>query len=520
MALPAKGDPAEAIAAIVLAAGFSSRMGVFKPLLAFGERTVTGHVVAVLREAGVRHIHVVTGCHAELMALELAALGAMPNPVECFGEAPPHPVLLPEGRRDACTCRSGNSGVLSPLGERGRGDFAEGSTGSDIAPVHNANFAEGMFTSVQAGVASLPAGIEGFVLLPVDVPLIRASTVRCVLDKAAATRAPIVHPVFRGERGHPPFIGRALFGEILESDGEGGLRAILARHEREAASVAVFDRGCLMDMDRPDDYRRLVAALAHHHVPDAEECEAILDVAAAPEPVRRHCRAVAALATRLARQLDEAGVPLDVHLVRAAALVHDIAKGRPDHAEAGAALVREFGFPGVADVVARHMSIAFEGQIDESAVVYLADKLIQGEVPVRLETRFAPALERFAGDAEALAGARQRYADAETILSAVEVLDRPAGIANRPGASYENGSPCMTCCDRHLHLGLTESVCPVCLATIPAERRAEGGTVYLKKTCPEHGTTSTPVWRGLELLSALGTSCRGTFPSRRSVRPR
>ncbi len=55
----------------------------------------------------------------------------------------------------------------------------------------------------------------------------------------------------------------------------------------------------------------------------------------------------------------------------------------------------------------------------------------------------------------------------------------------------------MTCCDRRLQLGLTESVCPVCLATIPAERVAEGGTVYLKKTCPEHGTTSTPVWRGL-----------------------
>ena len=165
---------------------------------------------------------------------------------------------------------------------------------------------------------------------------------------------------------------------------------------------------------------RLVAALAHHHVPDAEECEAILDVAAAPEPVRRHCRAVAALATRLARQLNEAGVPLEAHLVRAAALVHDIAKGRPDHAEAGAALVREFGFPGVADVVAQHMSIAFDGKIDESAVVYLADKLIQGEVPVRLETRFAPAFTRFAGDAGALASARQRYADAEAILSAVE----------------------------------------------------------------------------------------------------
>ena len=55
----------------------------------------------------------------------------------------------------------------------------------------------------------------------------------------------------------------------------------------------------------------------------------------------------------------------------------------------------------------------------------------------------------------------------------------------------------MTCCERRLHLGLTESVCPVCLATIPAERCAAGDTVYLKKTCPEHGTTSTPIWRGL-----------------------
>ncbi len=66
----------------------------------------------------------------------------------------------------------------------------------------------------------------------------------------------------------------------------------------------------------------------------------------------------------------------------------------------------------------------------------------------------------------------------------------------------------MTCCDRHLHLGLTESVCPVCLATIPAERCAEGETVYLKKTCPEHGTTSTPVWRGLDSYLRWGQAAR------------
>ncbi len=66
----------------------------------------------------------------------------------------------------------------------------------------------------------------------------------------------------------------------------------------------------------------------------------------------------------------------------------------------------------------------------------------------------------------------------------------------------------MICCDRRLHLGLTESVCPVCLATIPAERCAEGGTVYLKKTCPEHGTTKTPVWRGLDSYLRWGEAPR------------
>jgi molybdenum cofactor cytidylyltransferase len=371
-----RNEPQDAVAAIVLAAGFSSRMGVFKPLLAFGARTVLGHVVASLREAGVRRIHVVTGYQAEALAPELAALG--------------------------------------------------------IVPTHNAKFAGGMFTSVKAGVASLPSTVQGFLLLPVDVPLVRPSTIARVLHAAAAADAPIVHPVFRGERGHPPYVGRALFSEILESDGEGGLRAILARHGHEAREVAVFDRGCLLDMDCPEDYRRLSAALAHRHAPEAGECEAMLEAAATPEHTRRHCRAVAALAAELARRLQEAGTPVDADLVQAAALVHDIAKGQADHAEAGAALVCEMGFPAVAEIAARHQTIAFDGRIDESAVVYLADKLVRGEARVSLETRFAPGFERFADDPEALAGARRRYAEAQAILAAIEARIGPVDAQMAP----------------------------------------------------------------------------------------
>jgi uncharacterized radical SAM superfamily Fe-S cluster-containing enzyme len=66
----------------------------------------------------------------------------------------------------------------------------------------------------------------------------------------------------------------------------------------------------------------------------------------------------------------------------------------------------------------------------------------------------------------------------------------------------------MTCCARHLPLGVTESVCPECLAAVPAERYALGDTVFLQKTCPEHGTTSAPVWRGLESYLRWGQVAR------------
>jgi len=66
----------------------------------------------------------------------------------------------------------------------------------------------------------------------------------------------------------------------------------------------------------------------------------------------------------------------------------------------------------------------------------------------------------------------------------------------------------MTCCKPPLLLGLTESVCPQCLKTIAAERVAIGDVVYLKKTCPEHGETSTPVWRGLDSYLRWGEAPR------------
>ncbi|MGD0641998.1 MAG: hypothetical protein ABSC22_14720, partial [Roseiarcus sp.] len=106
---------------------------------------------------------------------------------------------------------------------------------------------------------------------------------------------------------------------------------------------------------------------------------------------------------------------------------------KPRHADAGAELLRECGFPNVAAVVACHMAISFDGEhVDEGAVVYLADKLVRGTTRVSLEERFAPGFAHFAGDPAALAGARQRYAAAQAILRIVETHGGMPGCETAP----------------------------------------------------------------------------------------
>jgi hypothetical protein len=251
--------------------------------------------------------------------------------------------------------------------------------------------------------------------LPVDVPLVRSSTISALAATGAACPAAVTYPEFRGQRGHPPLIRRDLFAEILAGDGDGGLRALLLRHE--AAEVAVADEAILLDMDTPDDYQRLALRALRRHLPTEAECEAILELEGVGEPIRRHGRAVAAVAGNLARHLDN----IDADLLVAASLLHDIAKGQPDHAAAGAAIVTRHGYPAVADAMRQHMDFGFgDGHIDAAAIVFIADKLVCEDHRVALANRFQPAFDRFAGQPEALAGARRKYENARRVLEAIE----------------------------------------------------------------------------------------------------
>ncbi|GBC59422.1 phosphohydrolase [Desulfonema ishimotonii] len=363
----------ENITAIILSAGFSSRMGKFKPLLPLGETAVLDHSVHLFRSAGISDIRVVTGHRADEIAAHLRPTG--------------------------------------------------------IPCLHNPDYETGMFSSVVTGVRSLEPDREAFFMLPADIPLVRQTTLIRLLAAWQAGSGQILYPNFEGERGHPPLISGQFAQEIVNWQEDGGLRAFLARHADVAADVAVADEFMLMDMDTPESYDRITAQYERYDVPTARECVTLMtQVLKVDERIVRHCRAVADIAGQLGTALSAAGCALDPDRIVAAGLVHDLARTEPNHAAAGAKMLREMGFPGVADIVAVHMNITVreDAPVTEAEVVHLADKLVRGDQPVSVEERFAGKMEKYGDIPEVRAKIEGRLNAALSIKRRIEkVVQRP-----------------------------------------------------------------------------------------------
>ena len=290
-------------AAIILAAGRSSRLGWFKPLVSLGGETLVERAVSLFRAAGLSEILVVVGHRGREL----------------------RPVLRKAG----------------------------------VRIIENAGFQEGMLSSVSAGVRGLGSATAAFFVLPVDVPLVRNWTVRRLLAVHEERPGSIVHPCFCGRRGHPPLIPSDLVDAILGGPAAGGLRAVLVRHEERAVGVEVPDRNILFDVNSPAQCEELVHRFRRYAIPTRDECEVLLTSAyGVSEKAMSRSRLVERAARTLGQALCQAGERLDAGLISAGALLHDIARGRQN--DIGARILDEMGFSPVAGVVAAHTDMGVE----------------------------------------------------------------------------------------------------------------------------------------------------------------
>jgi CTP:molybdopterin cytidylyltransferase MocA len=350
------------LAAIILAAGCSSRMKQFKPLLPLGDTTVIEHVLGTIRRVQVTDIVVVAGYRAQ---------------------------------------------DLISLAERQR-----------LCLIRNERYTEGMYSSVQAGVHALSSDVAAFFLLPVDVPLVKPHSIRLLGRDFIRYQADVTYPVFQQERGHPPMVSARLIPQILAQNRLDGLQGLLAELEESARDVAVMDEGVLMDMDTPEDYQQICERFENGGIPSRAECEAIFSQLQTPTAVIRHGKMVATLAGNIALALNRSGLSLNVRWVESAGLLHDMAKNKYNHARYGSKILKSMGYGRVAESISQHMDLEFSATspINETAVLFLADKMIRQDQFVSIEERFAATRLKYPRN-QAI---EQRFSTAKTIAVAVE----------------------------------------------------------------------------------------------------
>ncbi len=189
---------------LILAAGMSSRMGEFKPLLMINNKTMIEQSIDSMLASGVKTITLVLGYQGEKIEQ-----------------------------------------VIKHAGYENK----------QIQVVYNRNYASTqMLDSVKIGVSNIE-DCDAFYLLPGDMPAIHSDTFLKVRETMECQKAKIVFPTMKGYRKHPPLISTYFISDILNFESEGGLRELWKNFESEITGVPVDDLGCTIDVDTKPQYQ-------------------------------------------------------------------------------------------------------------------------------------------------------------------------------------------------------------------------------------------------------------------------
>ncbi len=126
-----------------------------------------------------------------------------------------------------------------------------------IRTVYNAEFEEGMASSIRAGVQAAGADAGGFAICPGDLPGIRTSTFRALAQALSVHRDGIILPVYGDRFGHPVLFANRYFRSLLELSGDAGGRSIIDHEPEAVVRVPVSDPGIHRDVDTEEDWKRL-----------------------------------------------------------------------------------------------------------------------------------------------------------------------------------------------------------------------------------------------------------------------
>ena len=212
------------LSAIILAAGFSSRMGRPKALLKWKGKTFLENICENLEKAGVENIVIVTNKSIDKECVPRECWGRqqlakIPNspPSHLSTFAPSHPCFK-------------RSFVINPHPE------------------------QGMLSSFRCGIRALESLNTNVMLCLTDHPAVKAETYKSLIENAHKNK--IIIPKYNDRRGHPVIFGADFISKLLEKECPEGARSIVRAHSESVKEIYVDDSGILLDIDTPEDAKK------------------------------------------------------------------------------------------------------------------------------------------------------------------------------------------------------------------------------------------------------------------------
>jgi molybdenum cofactor cytidylyltransferase len=123
-----------------------------------------------------------------------------------------------------------------------------------------------MAESVRAGLGAVGRAATGVFICLCDHPLVAPSTLKTMGGKHGARPDAIIIPVFEGRRGHPTLFPRFVLEEIEKCN---SLRELVESYKDGICFVEVGDEGVVLDMDTPEEYRKILGKLPIGNSPGA-----------------------------------------------------------------------------------------------------------------------------------------------------------------------------------------------------------------------------------------------------------
>lgn len=128
--------------------------------------------------------------------------------------------------------------------------------------VANPDWKQGLAGSLKAGVAALPAPIDGALIALADMPLLQAATLLTLKDRfTAAGGERIIYPTCEGRQGNPVLFPARFFPDLLGLQGDQGAKGLLRKYAADTLAVPIDSREVLLDCDTEEDYNRILALL-------------------------------------------------------------------------------------------------------------------------------------------------------------------------------------------------------------------------------------------------------------------